>query len=474
MKKNRLTKTLRLPSTKLSLFELVWLFAPIAVWFSYQPLIRLGEDRSMNFELSITVIYTLLLAIVSLPTVWRSKRKLSGSKEVLLVTCFVFVSAVSVIWSADRTRGLLTLGVIGLLYVIFLAAFTAAGTLKKLLPALTQIFIGTAVLMSVLSFVQVIAGIWLTRDQALLCRACTAVQFGFARPNVFTIEPQFFANLLLVPAIVLIRRILTTKQGVVATVSAGIIVAAIFLSLSRGAILAFGAGLLILLVFTRPTLKRFFVALGILVTGFIVGLATQGLAAVMNPSIDTSFFKAVNASINQLSLGVIDLQSASQETVQSQLVTPAPSLGIAPTEVVPNFDGYVAESTNVRLKLSGLALQSWAKSPERIVFGVGLGGSGVVLRQDFPTQVNEREIVQNEYVEILLENGIIGLLLFAAIIGALLFGLRQTKWLWVIVAMFLVQWNFFSGYPNALHIYLVLILLLVLFGIRSGDHKTAN
>jgi hypothetical protein len=128
----------------------------------------------------------------------------------------------------------------------------------------------------------------------------------------------------------------------------------------------------------------------------------------------------------------------------------------------------------VRLKLSGLGLQSWVKSPERVVFGVGLGGSGVVLRQDFPTQVNEREIVQNEYAEVLLENGVIGMSLFIAIIAGLFWALRQTRWLWAILVMFLIQWNFFSGYPNALHIYLVLILLLVVFGIRSGDHKTAN
>lgn len=474
MKKNRLTRYLRLPSTKLSVFELVWLFAPIAVWFSYRPLIQLGKDSSMNYELSITVIYTLVLALISLPIVWKSKKSLSGNRTILLVTGFVVVSALSIIWSPDRTRGVLTLGVIGMLYLIFLAAFAAAGTLKKLLPALPRIFIGTAVLMSILAFVQVIAGVWLTRDQALLCRACTAVQFGFARPSVFTIEPQFFANLLLVPAVVLIRRVLTAKQSVLVVSSASIIVSAIFLSLSRGAILAFGAGLLILLVFTRPALKMFFVALGILVTGFIVGLTVQGLAAVMNPSIDTSFFKAVNASINQLSLGVIDLQSARQATVQEQAVVPATLSSSTPPEVAPNFDGYVAESTNVRLKLSGLGLQSWVKSPERVVFGVGLGGSGVVLRQDFPTQVNEREIVQNEYVEVLLENGVIAMSLFIAIIAGLFWALRQTKWLWAILTMFLVQWNFFSGYPNALHIYLMFVLLLVLFGLRSGDHKAIN
>lgn len=472
MKKNRLNKVLHLPSTKLSLFELVWLFAPIAIWFSYRPLLRLGQNTTMNFELSITVMYATVLALASLPIIWRSRRQLLRVRSAQLVTFFVFVSAVSVLWSANATRGILTFGLIGVLYAIFLATIADQKRLRTIVPALSRILIFSAVVMSVLAFVQVFAGVWLDRSQTLLCAGCSAIQFGFARPNVFTIEPQFFGNLLLVPAVILLRRVLIDKQKPIAYTSSIIIISAIFLSLSRGAIFAFGVGLLVLLAVERPSIKRFLRFLCVMILSFLIGLLTQGFAAVLNPTVNTSFAGAASASINQLSLGLIDIQVQEQQLVPTNSTNPAPSASATQPsateqEVSTNFDGYVPESTNVRLLLSRLSLQSWSKTPERIVLGVGLGGSGVVLRNDFPSKVNNREIVQNEYVEVLLENGIIGMSLFIAIIAGLFWYLRQAKWLWSILVMFLIQWNFFSGYPNALHIYLVFMLLIVITTQKS-------
>jgi hypothetical protein len=476
--KTRLIKALGLPGAKLSLFELVWLFAPIAIWFSYRPLLRLGQNTTMNFELSITVMYATVLALASLPIIWRSRRQLLRVRSVQLVTFFVFVTAVSVLWSANATRGILTFGLVGVLYAIFLATIADQKRLRAIVPALTTIFIFSAVVMSVLAFVQVFAGVWLDRSQTLLCAGCSAIQFGFARPNVFTVEPQFFGNLLLVPAVILLRRVLIDKQKPIVYTSSIIIISAIFLSLSRGAIFAFGVGLLVLLAVERPSIKRFLRFLCVMILSFLIGLLTQGFAAVLNPTVNTSFAGATSASINQLSLGLIDIQVQEQQLVPTNSTNPVPTTSATQPsatdqEVSTNFDGYVPESTNVRLLLSRLSLQSWSRTLERAVFGVGLGGSGVVLRNDFPSKVNNREIVQNEYVEVLLENGIIGMLLFIAIIAGLFWHLRQTKWLWAILVMFLIQWNFFSGYPNALHIYLVFMLLIV-FGSQNAQRRQAQ
>ncbi len=432
----------------------------------------------MNFELSITVMYATVLALASLPIIWRSRRQLLRVRSVQLVTFFVFVTAVSVLWSANATRGILTFGLVGVLYAIFLATIADQKRLRAIVPALTTIFIFSAVVMSVLAFVQVFAGVWLDRSQTLLCAGCSAIQFGFARPNVFTVEPQFFGNLLLVPAVILLRRVLIDKQKPIVYTSSIIIISAIFLSLSRGAIFAFGVGLLVLLAVERPSIKRFLRFLCVMILSFLIGLLTQGFAAVLNPTVNTSFAGATSASINQLSLGLIDIQVQEQQLVPTNSTNPVPTTSATQPsatdqEVSTNFDGYVPESTNVRLLLSRLSLQSWSRTLERAVFGVGLGGSGVVLRNDFPSKVNNREIVQNEYVEVLLENGIIGMLLFIAIIAGLFWHLRQTKWLWAILVMFLIQWNFFSGYPNALHIYLVFMLLIV-FGSQNAQRRQAQ
>ena len=76
----------------------------------------------------------------------------------------------------------------------------------------------------------------------------------------------------------------------------------------------------------------------------------------------------------------------------------------------------------------------------------------------------EKEIVQNEYVEILLERGLVGLVLFMAVIASTFDKLNKSKnrWAWSIIAAYAVQWCFFSGLPNAIHIYLIATLLLVM------------
>lgn len=477
MQVTRFVKSLQLPKFKLSLFEKLWLVAPVAVWFSYRPLFQFGRNQTMNFEVSLTLIFVVLLAISGLPLIWHSRKLLIKNRGVLLVTSFVALLGLSLLWTPNLTRGLLTYGVLGTLYVIFLASITDAQRLIKLIPAITNIYIASAVVMSVLAFVQVVAGIWLDRSQTLLCAGCAAVQFGFSRPNVFTIEPQFFGNILLVSALILLHRILTSTRSRLTIVSTVIIVSAIFLTMSRGAIFAFGVGLILLLVITRPMLKRFIHFGFILFAGFTISLLTQGLAAVMNPDINVTFRSATATSINQLSLGVIDLRTENQE-----ISTPAEpiqksstdsSQTIAPKEVDPNFDGYVEESTNVRVLLSKLALQSWSKNVQRILFGVGLGGSGVTIRQDFPAQVNDREIVQNEYLQLLLENGVLGMILFVSIIGGLIYSLRHTKWLWAIIVVFLIQWNFYSGYPNSLHVYAIFIILAVI-AVKNNSLKAKS
>ena len=68
-------------------------------------------------------------------------------------------------------------------------------------------------------------------------------------------------------------------------------------------------------------------------------------------------------------------------------------------------------------------------------------------------------MVQNEYLEKLLETGLIGLVLFVLIIGLLFQKTKHKKYLWAIFVAFLVQWWFFSGYPNALHIFLVMMFV---------------
>ncbi len=455
--------------TPMTFFERVWLLAPIAIWFSYYPLIRLGSNASTYFEVSVTSIYIAVLSIAGLPILWRHRKHLLKSKGILPITIFVMLCGISLLWTADLTRGILTFGVICALYTILITSICLARQMKKLAPAIVKMLVIWTVIMSALSLIQIIASIWVDRSTVLLCAGCDPQQFGFARPNVFTIEPQFFGNMLLAPALILSHILMSKRRNVYSVLGYFITVTTLFLTLSRGAIFAFGVGLLVLALVEIRQFRNFTVPAVVLLASFVACLLIQGSAAAMNPKLDTSFMQAIRTSVNQLSLGVIDLPNKTEEVTKPVTNTiPQATTEVPKAEVTPAFDGYVAQSTNVRLKLSSFALKSWHDSIPRALFGVGLGGSGVVLSNEFPNDINKREIVQNEFVEVLLENGLIGIIAFTSVIALLFYHLRREKWLWAIIVAFLAQWNFFSGYPNAIHIYLTLILLAVLYTNRQN------
>lgn len=458
-----LKRFLRLP-LHLSSLETTWLFAPFAVWLSYHPLVQLGRNATMYFELSVTVLFVALLALMSVPIVWRNRRRLMQDKRFLPVSIFVVINGISLAWSVDPLRGFMTFGLLGTLYLVFLGSICEMRKLAQLIPALTKLLIISALLISVLALVQMIAGIWIDQNTALLCRGCTAQQFGFVRPNVFAIEPQFLGNLLLAPGLILLHFFINQNHRYKYTGWALFFVTTtLLLTLSRGAIFAFAIGALVMLVVELRSTKIFGRITALFVSAFVACLLWQASLAAMHPKLDTSFIQAIRVSVNQLSMGVITLpsppESTAQEPNQPRQATESVKEPTRKTaEKAPNFDGYVEESTNTRLELSSLSFQLWHESLPRAIFGVGVGGSGQALRDRFPNKIGQREIVQNEYVEILLENGLLGITIFGSIIALLLFVLRRSKWLWSVVVAFLVQWNFFSGYPNALHIYLILIL----------------
>lgn len=135
-----------------------------------------------------------------------------------------------------------------------------------------------------------------------------------------------------------------------------------------------------------------------------------------------------------------------------------------------SFDGYVEKSTEERTKLSSLAIETWKSNITTLLFGVGAGGSGKAILETTGGIATSSEIVQNEFLSILLELGLVGLLLWVIIIVCYFLKNKNYRCGWAIMIAFLFQWNFFSGLPNALHIYLI---LAILFGIieRAYEEK---
>lgn len=443
---------------RLSLLERLWLMAPIMIWFSYLPQISLAEDGTMNYELSLTLIYVVILAIVGLPRVWHHRSELRQSRLVWPASAFVGWSGLCVIWSDNRTRGLLTFAVYATLYLVFLALVAERRLLCRLLPKLVRVAIRVTASACLLAIIQIILGTFVIADRHTfgLCAGCVAGQFGFIRPNLLAIEPQFLGSLLLAPLLYITYLILQGKHSYARqSLLLVLMLTTLWLTLSRGAIYAYLASLVVMILLVRKW-RRMLAVVGLIALSLVICLICQGALASANPRIDSSFTQAVSTSLNHLSMGIIRLPY--------QRKSPT-SLPLIPREhdKQPAYRGYVAESTNVRLSLTKTALAAWRSNRlGQQLFGTGLGSAGIVLARQTGSQY-QKEIVQNEFVEVLLERGLAGLALLGGLValyGRLCFQRRDHLALTILVA-YLTQWCFFSGLPNALHIYLVLALLSV-------------
>lgn len=441
---------------RLSLLERLWLMAPIMIWFSYLPRISLAEDGTMNYELSLTLIYVVILAIVGLPRVWHHRSELRQSRLVWPASAFVGWSGLCVIWSDNRTRGLLTFAVYATLYLIFLALVAERRLLCQLLPKLVRVAIRATASACLLAIIQIILGTFVVADRHTLglCAGCVAGQFGFIRPNLLAIEPQFLGSLLLAPLLYITYLTLRGKHDYAKQpLLLVLMLTTLWLTLSRGAIYAYLASLVVMILLVRKW-RRMLAVVGSVALSLVICLICQGALAGANPRIDSSFTQAVSTSLNHLSMGIIRLP------YQRKSPTSLPSI---PREhdKQPAYRGYVAESTNVRLSLTKTALAAWRSNRlGQQLFGTGLGSVGIVLARQTGSRY-QKEIVQNEFVEVLLERGLIGLALLGGLV--VLYGRlcsqRRDYLALVILIAYLAQWCFFSGLPNALHVYLVLALL---------------
>ena len=194
------------------------------------------------------------------------------------------------------------------------------------------------------------------------------------------------------------------------------------------------------------------------------------------------FYDSISKSVNQISLGKIKLpkieKAINQEIKEPQIESNGLNSEGRPTEKVVEkpkkamFDGYVEKSTNERTRMSDLAIETWLSNPFVVFFGVGSGASGTAILNSTHQIANSSEIVQNEFLSILLELGVFGLIIWGLIIFGIFLKSREEKCIWAILTAFLVQWFFFSGLPNALHIYLILAVSFAIIE-RAYEKKSA-
>ena len=488
---------------------------PFALFFSYYPLISFGSNESMNFELSVSLLWLLVFDAVAFCALVCERRLFKELKGKWGFILFPLWLTVSVIWSLNMVRGVLTVSILWLLMFAGYGIWSLREVFKdeKFRKLFNRWFFGSTIVVCLWCFIQCVldlAGV--SQAYSLLCDGCTYHMFGFPHPNGFAIEPQFMGNLLLAPVFVIAGLFLSDHGGkkvkrerfccFAFLLLWVFVLITLFLTFSRGAIYAFMAGMMVMSVWImvqekkkrKGITKKIGVTWGMVVLAFVIALNIQGLMAEMSPTTDT-YGSGIAKVLNHLSLGVIDVGANNLKQMQGEVIRSDMEIeakddvepkeeGLAVEKIVENsvdssvensvelsgenavFDGYVAESTDARLRLSGAALRVWKKDFGTAVIGVGLGGAGQALYNNELSPA-PKEIVQNQYASILLETGLIGMILFILVIVLMVRAILKNPvriLLMSLVIAYGITLCFFSGLPNALQIYLMPMVIAIVYG----------
>ena len=507
------------------LYKVLLYIMPLMLLFSYFPVIKLGENETMYFELSLPLIWLVIFDVVSLIMTCKKYRQELFSKVFgsILWWLFPLFATFSVIWSLNVTRGVLTAGVMWALFFAVISFWELRENLDaKFWKIFWRWFFGSALLACLWCVVQCILDVsGVSQEASLLCDGCVYQMFGFPHPNGWAIEPQFMGNLLIAPTMAITWMLLinnnstsrtrvalarrpfgsSASQGAVCHGQSALILgrnlrkvlkvlllfvflSTLFLTFSRGAIYATIVGLIFLFSFAvvrakKTDVKKVFFntlkTLGVFVFSFVFALNLQGILTAVSPTSDT-YGDGVAKVLNHLSLGIIEIRGESEEKAPEG--SSEPVLSPVLEEPVENsskpvensveeaaFDGYVAESTDTRVRLFKAALEIWKKDFKTAAIGVGLGGAGQAL-YDNDLSPAPREIVQNEYASILLEMGVVGISLFILIIVMAARAALKNRMTAGLVLSLMVAYGvtfvFFSGLTNALQIVLIPALFIMI------------
>lgn len=465
-------------SYKLTLSGLYVIATPIMLWFSYRPALEFGVISGMHLKLSLPLLY--LLGFVAL---FANEPKGGGTSTGRLLRIrsplyfglrlpflFTTYALVSLFWARNPLRSAVEVGVLVMLMCAY-AFIIARPWHEQFWSKLVKVLFATTLIMSALAIFQVF---WGAFSNWGLCGGCLSSGFGFARPSLFAIEPQFLGSLLLLPVLLLFYKFIRKETMPWETLTLLLSCTVVFLTLSRGAIYAMcGGGLVMLIIFLaqksgrrsiqssapHKALTRVLASVGFVLLAFALSLGIDTAAMALNPQVHEHPLHAPAKIISQLSLGKVNLMHRDGGDSSTERVKTGGGVGVRGGDGTA-FDGYVEASTNEREYSTNSALEVYQSSPWVMLFGVGAGSSGAALQN--AGKVSSFEIVQNQYFSTLLELGAVGLVIFISIFVSLcVFLLRREESapLVGICIAFLLQWYFFSGFPNALHVYLGLFFL---------------
>ena len=488
------------------------------LWLLIFAIISLPENfRLYIYSLRVVIKTKSLVNKTSRPSSRHKTDKLYPHFLRLFTLIYPFFVTVNSIGSPNFLRAILTSGVI---WCICLSLLTILQNISQYKTQIGKSFNKNLLIAGTLAsafcwFQSILDIAGAPREFTFLCKGCTSTVFGFPHPNGFAIESQFMANLLLAPIFLSLFYLLEKPKNHLSKLNSDpypasrlghflrfglplFLIATLYLTLSRGAIFSFWVSVFVLFIYQIVKLikqkscrreilfRQPLIFSAVVFLPFFFTLSAQGLFTELGPTSHT-FFDGVSTSVSQLSLGRIDLTKVfhktnennksheSHESHETHESNKPHSLDLntdaaASAQKTPQFTSYIEESTNIRLNLNRLALSSWRTSLRRMLAGVGLGAAGLTLYQEFPELGSPKEIIQNEYLAVLYEQGICGVIMIicVVILFVLTYKLHNKSheevsiYGRVLALSFALTLCFFSGLPNALHIYLLTPLLFLL------------
>lgn len=435
------------------IYRALLLLAPIAFFFSFWPALSFGESDTMHFKLPLVLIWLVVFDIVSICFLFVKKSFKDIKKYSWLLLLPVFI-AVSLIWSQNVLRGLFTAGVVWLivLAIISLLLFGKEQFDKKFQKNFLKVFFGSSVVVSIFCVLQCILDlVGVSREATLMCAGCTYGEFGFPHPNGFAIEPQFMGNLLIAPTMLAGYYMLRErKYGWLFF----FLSFALFLTFSRGAIFAFIISMAIYTIVNICRTKKWQILIlwPVIILAFLFTLNLQGIFAQASKTNDT-YLTGVSKAINHLSLGKIELNKPNSGEVE-----------VVEEKEEAAFDGYVESSTTGRIEITKAMLKTWAKNPKNVILGVGFGGAGVAMYEAGEMEY-AGEVGQNFYASTLLETGLIGVGLFVFAVIMTIKRMAKMNGRGIVLTLmfaYAITMMFFAGYINAIHIFLLPVMLVIL------------
>jgi len=438
----------------------------IGLFFSFQPVISFGTLKGTHLEVSLAQIGVCIFILGASFGIVTQRARLIRHKWLALLIGFALFATISLLWSPNIVRGSLNAVLLWgfvLLWASLCVRATQALPYAKLLIAillLITIFVG------LFSYFQLFGdALGLSTAITLLPAPYVSDVFGFARPTAFALEPQFLGSLLIIPILYTSYLELHKKASILSRVALVVSLSVLILTISRGAYIALFVGMLIILITSlrRERLRTLLPFSALAACSIVIAFSAIAFATQINDRNTVTPKAAIAKSLNQLSLGVIKIpEQQPTPPTQTNENSSVPQVNAPQTEQKDENIGYVAESTNSRVLMSQEALRIWSQNPQTILAGVGIGGFGVTLHDQRPIN-SIGSIVNNQYLEILAETGLIGLTLFMAVIGyAFTVLIRNRRWLFVgILSAFCIQWLFFSGNVNVLHVWTFLGIALV-------------